>query len=72
MIIWNDGASPGVMGQSTFGLVGGNVVFGQQSSTWNEGGVVAPVSLNGAGSVLNVTITGKTSTTSGSAMIFRI
>ena len=70
MCIYNDGS--GVIGQAAFSInaTTGAVVFGQQSAVFSETGVTASL-LNSVGSILNVTVTGKTTTTSGSALLIR-
>jgi hypothetical protein len=75
LVQWTDGtqaAGGGVSGMATFALVGAGrvVTFGNQGWSGSETGVTG-VLLNGAGSVLNITITGKTTTTSGIFCISR-
>lgn len=72
---WCDGtqaAGGGVGGIAEFGLVGESrvVTFGSQGWWGSETGVTG-VLINGAGSVVNVTITGKTTTTTGTFIISR-
>jgi hypothetical protein len=75
LVQWTDGtqaAAGGVSGMATFALVGAGrvVTFGNQGWSGSETGVTACL-LNGVGSVLNITITGKTTTTSGIFCISR-
>ena len=76
LLQWNDGtqaAGGGVSGMATFALVGAGrvVTFGNQGWSGSETGVTACL-VNGAGSVLNITITGKTTTTTGIFSITRL
>ena len=75
MVQWNDGtqaAVGGVSGIAHFGLVGAGkvITFGNQGWSGSETGVTG-VLVNGAGSVLNITITGKTTSTAGTFIISR-
>lgn len=73
---WSDGTQApggGVGGLAYFSLVGAGkvVTFGQQGWWGSEPGVTGCL-INGAGSVLNITITGKTTTTSGIFLLTRL
>jgi len=73
---WVDGTQApggGVGGLAYFSLVGAGkvITFGQQGWYGSETGVTGCL-VNGAGSVLNITITGKTTTTSGIFMLTRL
>jgi len=75
MVQWNDGTQApggGVSGIAHFGLVGAGkvVTFGNQGWSGSETGVTGCL-VNGAGSVVNITITGKTTTTTGIFVISR-
>ena len=75
MVQWNDGTQApggGVSGIAHFGLVGAGkvVTFGNQGWSGSETGVTG-VLVNGAGSVVNITIAGKTTTTPGTFIISR-
>jgi hypothetical protein len=75
MVQWNDGTQApggGVSGIAHFGLVGAGkvITFGNQGWSGSETGVTG-VLVNGAGSVLNITITGKTTSTAGTFIISR-
>jgi hypothetical protein len=75
MVQWNDGTQApggGVSGIAHFGLVGAGkvVTFGNQGWSGSETGVTGCL-VNGVGSVLNITITGKTTTTAGTFIISR-
>jgi hypothetical protein len=73
---WSDGTQApggGVGGLAYFSLVGAGkvVTFGQQGWWGSETGVTGCL-VNGVGSVLNITITGKTTTTSGIFLLTRL
>lgn len=75
LLQWTDGTQApggGVGGMASFGLVGAGkvVTFGNQGWWGSETGVTGCL-VNGAGSVLNITITGKTTNTSGIFYITR-
>lgn len=76
LVQWTDGTQApagGVSGMATFGLVGSGktVTFGNQGWSGSEAGVTG-VLLNSVGAVLNITITGKTTTTTGIFTITRM
>jgi hypothetical protein len=75
MVQWTDGtqaAGGGVSGIAHFGLVGAGkvVTFGNQGWSGSEAGVTGCL-MNSVGSTLNITIAGKTTTTSGIFIISR-
>jgi hypothetical protein len=79
LVQWNDGTQApggGISGHAIFGIVGANkqVVFGTQGWSGSEAGVTGVLLNSGGpnGSILNVTMTGKTTTTTGIFSITRV
>ena len=79
LVQWNDGTQApggGISGHAVFGIVGANkqVVFGTQGWSGSETGVTGVLLNSGGphGNILNITMTGKTTTTVGIFSITRV